>query len=88
MNAEERSAYRLLVGKPEGKRPSGRQRHMWVDNVKMDPGEMGGGGGDMDGIGLARDIDQWRAVMNSVIKFLRRCTTSSFCRRAEFHIVR
>jgi hypothetical protein len=43
MNAEEMSAYRLLVGTPEGKRPMGRQRCMWVDNVNMDPGEMGWG---------------------------------------------
>jgi hypothetical protein len=40
-NGEKRNAYRLLVGKPEGKRPLGRQRRRWVDNIKMDLGEIG-----------------------------------------------
>jgi hypothetical protein len=48
---EKRNAYRLLVGKPEGKRPLGRPRRRWVHNIRMDLGEMGWG--DMDWIGLA-----------------------------------
>jgi hypothetical protein len=52
-NGEKRNAYRLLVGKPEGKRQLGRPRHRWVDNIRMDLGEMGWG--DVDWIGLAQD---------------------------------
>jgi hypothetical protein len=43
---EERNLYRILVGKPEGKRPPGRRRRMWVDNIKMDLGEIGWDGVD------------------------------------------
>jgi hypothetical protein len=50
---EKRNAYRLLVGKPEGKRPLGRPRRGWVDNIRMDIGEVGWG--DVDWIGLAQD---------------------------------
>jgi hypothetical protein len=50
---EERNAYRLLVGKSEGKRPLGRPRHRWVDNIRMDLREVGWG--DVDWIGLAQD---------------------------------
>jgi hypothetical protein len=50
---EERNAYRLLMGKPEGTRPLERLRRRWVDNSRMDFGEMGWGG--IDGIGLAQD---------------------------------
>jgi hypothetical protein len=50
-----RNAYRILVGKPEGKRPLGRPRRRWVDNIKMDLGEIGWDG--MDWIDLAQDID-------------------------------
>jgi hypothetical protein len=49
---EKRNAYRLLLGKPEGKRPLGRPRRMWVDNIRMDLGEVGLG--DVDWIGLAQ----------------------------------
>jgi hypothetical protein len=56
---------RLLVGKPEGKRPLGRPRHGWVDNIKMDLGEIWRGG--VDWIGLAQDRDRWRALVNSVM---------------------
>jgi hypothetical protein len=52
------------VGKPEGKRPLGRTRHRWVDNIKMDLGETGWDG--MDWIDLAQDRDQWRALVNMV----------------------
>jgi hypothetical protein len=50
---EKRNAYRLLVGKPEGKRPLGRPRHRWVDNIRMDLGEVEWS--DVDWIGLAQD---------------------------------
>jgi hypothetical protein len=60
----ERNAYRILVGKPERKRPLGRPRRRWVDNIKMDLRELGWGG--MDWIDLAEDRDQWRALMNMV----------------------
>jgi hypothetical protein len=62
---EKRNAYRLLVGKPEGKRPLGRPRRRWADNIRMDLGEMGWG--DMDWIGLAQDRNRWRALVNSVL---------------------
>jgi hypothetical protein len=52
-NGEKRNAYRLLVGKPEGKRLLGRQRHRWVDNIRMDLGELGWS--DVDWIGLAKN---------------------------------
>jgi hypothetical protein len=58
-------AYRLLVGKPEGKRLLGRLRRRWVDNVTMDLVEVGWG--DVDWIGLAQDRDSWRALVNSVL---------------------
>jgi hypothetical protein len=62
---EKRNAYRLLVGKPEGKRPVGRPRRRWVDNIRMDLGEVGWG--DLDWIGLAQDGNRWRALVNSVL---------------------
>jgi hypothetical protein len=62
---EKRKAYRLLVGKPEGKRPLGRTRRRWVDNVRMDLGEVGWS--DVDWIGLAKDRNRWRALVNSVL---------------------
>jgi hypothetical protein len=62
---EKRDAYRLLVRKPEGKRPLGRRRHRWVDNIRMDLGEVGLG--DVDWTGLAKDRNRWRAVVNSVM---------------------
>jgi hypothetical protein len=61
-----RNAYRLLVGKPEGKRQLGRTRRSWVDNIRMDLGEVGWG--DVDWIGLAQHRNRWRAVVNSVLK--------------------
>jgi hypothetical protein len=64
-NGEKRNAYRLLVGKPEGKRPLGRPRRRWVDNTRMDVGEVGWG--DVDWIDLAQDRNRWRAVVNSVL---------------------
>jgi hypothetical protein len=62
---EKRNADRLLVGKPEGKRSLGRPRHRWVDNIRMDLGEVGWG--DVDLIGLSKDGYRWRAVVNSVL---------------------
>jgi hypothetical protein len=59
------NAYRLLVGKPEGKRPLGRTRRTWIDNIRLDLGKVGWG--DVDWIGLAQDKDRWRALVNSVI---------------------
>jgi hypothetical protein len=58
-----RNAYRILVGKPEGKRPQERPRHRWMDNIKMDLTEIGWGG--MDWIDVVQDKDQWRALVNS-----------------------
>jgi hypothetical protein len=57
--------YRLLVGKPEGKRPLGRPRHRWVDNIKIDILQISLG--DLDWIGLAQDRYRWRALVNSVM---------------------
>jgi hypothetical protein len=54
------------VGNPEGRRPLERPRRRWVDNIKMDLREIGWDGGDW--IGLAQDRDQWRALMNAVMK--------------------
>ena len=58
-------AYRVLVGKPEGKRPLGRPRHRWEDNIKMGSTEVGCVG--MDWIDLAQDRDMWRALVNAVM---------------------
>jgi hypothetical protein len=59
------NAYRLLVGKPEGRRPLGRPRRRRVDNIGMDVGEVGWD--DLDWIGLAQDRNRWRALVNSVL---------------------
>jgi hypothetical protein len=56
---------KFLVGKPEGKRPLGRPRRRWVDNIKMDLGEIGWAG--MDWIEMAQDRDQWRGLVNTVM---------------------
>ena len=62
---ERRGVYRVLVVKPEGKRPLGRTRHRWKDNIKMDLQEVGCGG--VDWIELAEDRDRWRALVNAVM---------------------
>ena len=62
---EERGPYRVLVGKPEGKRPLGRPRCRWVDNIRMDLQEVGCG--YMDWIGLAQDRDRWRTLVSAVM---------------------
>jgi len=61
----EGGVYRLLVGKPEGRRPLGRPRHRWEDNIKMDLQEVGCG--SVDWIELAQDGDRWRALVNVVM---------------------
>jgi hypothetical protein len=58
-------AYRVLVGKPEGRRPLGRSRRKWEDNIKMDLQEVGWGG--IDWIDMAQDRDRWRALVNAVM---------------------
>jgi hypothetical protein len=62
---EKRNAYSLLVGKPDGKRPLGRPRCRWVDNIRMDFREVGWS--DVDWIGLAKDRNRRRAVVNLVL---------------------
>jgi hypothetical protein len=83
-------AYRILVGKPEGKRPLGRQRRRWVDNIRMDLREIGWDG--VDWMDIAQDRGQWRALVNTVLNlrvpliaggFLTGCTIGSSSRRAQ-----
>jgi len=62
---EERWVYRVLVGKPEGRRPLGRPRRRWVDNIRKDLLELGCG--YMDWIGLAQDRDRWRTLVSAVM---------------------
>jgi hypothetical protein len=93
-DGEKRSAYRILVGKLEGKRSLGRPRRRWGDNIKMDLREIDWGG--MDWIDLAEDRDQWRALVNTVMNlwvpkniiFLSSCATGGFSRRTQLHRVR
>ena len=62
---EERGVYRVLVGKPEGRRPLGRHRRRCVDNIRMDLQELGSG--YMGWIGLAQDRDRWRTLVSAVM---------------------
>ena len=62
---ERRGVYRVLVGRPEGKRPLGRPRRRWKDNIKMDLQEVGRGG--MDSIELVKDRNKWRALVSAVM---------------------
>ena len=80
---EGRGVYRVLVGKPEGKRPLGRPRRRWEDNIKMNLKEVGGGCGDW--MELAQDRDRWRGLVSTVMNlrvpknagnFLTSCRTS------------
>jgi hypothetical protein len=64
---EKKNAYRILVRKPEGKRPLARPRRRWEDNIKIHLRQIRWGG--MDWIHLAQDRDQWRALVNTVLKF-------------------
>jgi len=61
---EVRGVHRVLVGKPEGKRPLGRYRRRWEDNIEMDLREVGGNG---DWMGFAQNRDRWRALVNTVM---------------------
>jgi hypothetical protein len=91
---EERGAYRILVGRPEGRRPLGKPRRRWDDNIKMDIREVGGGGRNW--IELAQDRDRWLALVNAVMNlrvpwnagnFLTSWETVSFSRRPLLHVV-
>ena len=64
---EGRGVHKVLVGKPEGKRPLGRPRRRWEDNIKMDLEEVGRGYGDW--MELAQDRDEWRALVSTVMNF-------------------
>jgi hypothetical protein len=90
----EKYTYRILGGKPEGKRPIGRPRCRLVNNSKMDLREIGYGG--MYWIDLVQDKDQWKALASTVMhlrlpyifgKFLSGCRTGGFSRRAQIHEV-
>jgi hypothetical protein len=61
---EDRKLYRVLVGKPEGKRPIGRPRRRWEDGIRMDLKEIGWG---IEWIQLAQDLDRWRSLVNTVM---------------------
>jgi hypothetical protein len=63
--AEERKVYKVLVGKPDGKRPLGRPRRRWEHGIRIEIDW-----GDVDWIGLAQDRDRWRAVVNTVMELL------------------
>jgi len=64
---ESRGVYRVLMGKPEGRRPIGRTRHRREDNIKMNLQEVGCG--DMDWIDLAEDRDRWQALVNAIMNY-------------------
>jgi hypothetical protein len=90
--SDKTSAYRILVVRPEGKRPLGRPRRRWEDKIKMNLREIGWDG--MYWIDLAQDRDQWRALLNTGMKlrvpynagkFLSSCTIGGFSRRAQLH---
>jgi hypothetical protein len=66
LDCEGRGAYRIFVGRPEGRRPLGRPRRRWEDNIKIDVQEVGWGG--MDWIDMAQDRDRWRALVSAVMK--------------------
>jgi hypothetical protein len=89
---EKRNAYRILMAKPDGRRPLGRPRRRWVDSIKMDLREIVWSG--MDWIDEVQDRDHCQALENTVMnlrvvkndgKFLSNCTTGGFSRRAQLH---
>ena len=91
---ERRGVYKVLVGKPEGKRSLGRPRRRWEDNIKMVLQEVECGG--MDWTKLAQDRDRWLALVNAVMNlrvpynagnFLTSCKPVSFSRRTLLHVV-
>jgi hypothetical protein len=91
---EGRGVYRVLVGRPEGKRPLGRTRRRWQDNIKMDLREVGCRG--MNWIQLTQDSNRWRTLVNAVMNlrvpqnagnFLTSCKPVSFSRRTLLHAV-
>jgi hypothetical protein len=91
---EKRNAYRLLVGKPQGKKPLGRTRRRWLNNIRMDLGEVGWV--DVDWIGLAQDRNRWRVLVNSVLnlrvprnagKLSSGLTSSGLSSSAQLHTV-
>jgi hypothetical protein len=93
-NGEKRKGYRLLVGKPERRRPLGRSRRRWGDNIRMELGEMEWSG--VDWIGLAQDKNRWRALVNAVMnlrvpqnggKLWSGFTTGSLSSSAQLHRV-
>ena len=84
--------YKVLLGKPEGRRTLGRPRRRWVDNIRIDLQELGCG--YMHWIGLAQDTDRWRTLVSAVMNlrvpwntgnFLTRCKPVSFSRRTLYH---
>jgi hypothetical protein len=90
MNGEKWNAYKVLVGKSEGKRPLGSPRRRWVDNTKIVLREIGWD--SVDWIDLAHDRDRWRALVNTVVNlrvpwnvgnFLSSCITGGLSRRAQ-----
>jgi hypothetical protein len=90
---EKRNVYRLLVGKPEGKRPLVRPGRRWINNIKMHLSEIGLGG--VDWIGLAQDRCRWRALVNSAMnlrvpknagKLPSGCTTCVLSSGTQLHI--
>jgi hypothetical protein len=85
-----RNAYRILVGKPEEKRPLGRPRHRWVDSIKMNLRDVIWDA--VDGINMAQNRNQWRALVNTILnlwvilnagEFLSGCTIGGSSRRAQ-----
>jgi hypothetical protein len=87
---EKRNAYKIFVGKPGGRRPLGRPRRRWVDNIRAELREIGWDG--VDWIDGAQDMDKWRALVDTVLnfrvpynagKFLRRCSIGGSSRRAQ-----
>ena len=84
--------YRVLVGKPEGRKPLGRTRRRWVDNIRLDLQEVGFG--HVDSIGLAQDTDRWQTLVSAVMNirvpgnagnFLTSCKPVSCSRRTLHH---